>query len=238
MDLKADSYELSIDRRYRRIVRCATEAFLSNGYAGTSVEDVAIEASVSKPTIYKMVGDKYELAKLVLENLANSLGNECRNAIDPDLSLEECLFKFAMTYINWMNGRVGKTNNYGCLRLILEMSSQHPEVASTWVELSRQSVSGSLCEYISGRMVLGEFVDEEPLFIASQFIRTVYYSAESIMAKDLYITDVEQTRRKIRMFLNGATSEAYRSIEHGEWSAKSATVPSESESPAPRARGD
>lgn len=204
MHAESNTCSLSMEWRHHRIVQCATEAFLTNGFAGTSVEDVAIMASVGKPTIYKMIGDKHELAKVVLIGLAESLENECRRAIDPDVPLEDCLLKFAMTYINWMNGRVGKANKYGCLRLLVEMSSQYPEIVSLWVDLSRRCLSGSLSDYFKVRIDMGELIDEDPLFIASQFIRTVYYSAESILAKNLYVTDVAQTRRKIRMFLGGA----------------------------------
>lgn len=224
MDAISDTCSFSSDRRYHRIVRCATEAFLLNGYAGTSVEDIAIHASVSKPTIYKMVGDKYELAKLVLELLADSLEIECRRALDLEATLEDSLLKFAMAYIDWMNGRVGKANNYGCLRLLVEMSTQHPDIPEMWVDLSKKGVSGALAEYIKERMRFGEFIDEDSLFIASQFIRTVYYTGEAIMAKKLYVTDVEQTRRKIRLFLRGATSEAYRAAYSEELLAGLATL--------------
>jgi TetR/AcrR family transcriptional repressor of mexJK operon len=210
MHVSASTCSLDLDRRYHRIIRCATEAFLLNGYAATSVEDIAIEASVSKPTIYKMVGDKYALATTVLENLAAGLENECRRALDMDEELENCLVKFAIAYIDWMNRRIGKTNNFAFLRLLVEMSSQHPECSKMWVDMSKTCVSGPLSEYIAKRMALGEFIEEEPLFIASQFIRMVYHSAESILAQNLHTTDVEQTRRKIRLFLGGATSEAYR----------------------------
>jgi AcrR family transcriptional regulator len=215
VDLNIDTCSLSLDRRYRRIVRCATEAFLLNGYAGTSVEDVAIEASVSKPTIYKMIGDKYALAKVVLETLAASLESECRKALDVDLDLEECLLNFAMTYIDWRNRRVGKTNHYSYLRLLVEISGQHPEFSKMWVDITRHSVAIPLAEYIKKRMDTGDFLEEDPLFIASQFIRTMYNSVESILAQNLHTTDVEQTRRKIRMFLRGATSEPYRAAQQG-----------------------
>jgi AcrR family transcriptional regulator len=210
MDVESETSPLNVDYRYHRIIQCATEAFLANGYAGTSVEDIAIMASVSKPTIYKMIGDKYDLAKAVLLELASSFENDCRRAIDLDATLETCLLKFAMAYISWMNWQVGKTNNYGCVRLLVEMSSQHPEIPEMWVDLSRKGVSGVLSEYIKKRIELGDFMEEDPLFIAAQFIRTIYYASESIMAKDLYVTDISQTRRKIRMFLRGATSRAYR----------------------------
>jgi AcrR family transcriptional regulator len=215
MDLDLDTCSLSLDRRYRRIVRCATEAFLLNGYAGTSVEDVAIEASVSKPTIYKMIGDKYALAKLVLEELAEGLENECRRAIGMDEDLEDCLVKFAITYVSWMNRRIGKTNNYAFLRLLVEMSSQHPETSKMWVDVARNSVSAPLAEYIDKRMKLGDFSEEEPLFIASQFVRMIYHSAESILAQNLHTMDVEQTRRKVRLSLRGATSDTYRAAQRG-----------------------
>src|SRR5437870_1635054 len=40
-------------RKRRAIVEAAEEVFLSNGYVGTSMDEIAARASVSKQTVYK-----------------------------------------------------------------------------------------------------------------------------------------------------------------------------------------
>src|SRR5712664_4174495 len=54
-------------RKCRVILEAATDAFLSKGYDGTSMDDIATLAAVSKPTVYKYFADKERLfAAIVL----------------------------------------------------------------------------------------------------------------------------------------------------------------------------
>ena len=48
-------------RKRRAILEAATEAFLRNGYLGTSMDEIAALAGVSKQTVYKHFADKERL---------------------------------------------------------------------------------------------------------------------------------------------------------------------------------
>jgi TetR/AcrR family transcriptional repressor of mexJK operon len=57
-------------RRRRVIVEAATTLFLRHGYLGTSMDQIAAYAAVSKPTVYKFFPDKEQLfSAIVLETL-------------------------------------------------------------------------------------------------------------------------------------------------------------------------
>lgn len=45
-------------RKHRAILDAATEVFLADGYAGTTIDRIAATAAVSKPTVYKHFADK------------------------------------------------------------------------------------------------------------------------------------------------------------------------------------
>jgi TetR/AcrR family transcriptional regulator, mexJK operon transcriptional repressor len=49
------------DRKHREIMQAATATFIANGYDGTSMEEIATKAGVSKQTIYKHFTDKERL---------------------------------------------------------------------------------------------------------------------------------------------------------------------------------
>lgn len=49
----------------RRIVAAARDLFVGQGYAATTIDDVAARAGVSRPTVFVSVGGKPELLKLV-----------------------------------------------------------------------------------------------------------------------------------------------------------------------------
>src|ERR687896_81233 len=48
-------------RKRRAIIEAATAVFLSNGYRGTSMDEIAARAAVSKQTVYKQFADKERL---------------------------------------------------------------------------------------------------------------------------------------------------------------------------------
>ena len=55
-------------RKRLTILSAGQELFLSNGYQGTSVDQIAASAEVSKQTVYKHFGDKHELLLAIVDN--------------------------------------------------------------------------------------------------------------------------------------------------------------------------
>src|SRR4249920_3680583 len=80
----ARSYNLSVDtpmsnrsaRKREAILEAATELFLTREYVGTSMEDVASAASVSKQTVYKHFSDKQTLFREVALGGVGHVGSE------------------------------------------------------------------------------------------------------------------------------------------------------------------
>ena len=53
--------ETHSDRKHRSMVEAARILFLKQGYEGTSMEEIAVKAAVSKQTVYKHFADKKRL---------------------------------------------------------------------------------------------------------------------------------------------------------------------------------
>ena len=88
------------DPRTRRtraaVVEAATTLFLRHGYQGTSTDDIARLAAVSKRTVYNNFGDKQRLfTEIILgitvtaEQLADKFASELRNAEDVPAALHD-----------------------------------------------------------------------------------------------------------------------------------------------------
>lgn len=60
-------------RRREQIVAAATEAFARAGYAATSLDDIAIEAGVSRVILYRHFESKAELYEAVLDRVGDVL---------------------------------------------------------------------------------------------------------------------------------------------------------------------
>jgi TetR/AcrR family transcriptional regulator, mexJK operon transcriptional repressor len=59
-------------RKRTTILSAGQALFLSNGYQGTSVDQIAASAEVSKQTVYKHFGDKQELLLAIVDNALDS----------------------------------------------------------------------------------------------------------------------------------------------------------------------
>jgi TetR/AcrR family transcriptional repressor of mexJK operon len=125
-------------------IRAATAAlFLERGYQGTSMDDIAAAAHVSKQTIYTHFADKETLlAALVLANadrveeLVASMTSIVRNADDVESSLRE----LARLYLRF----VIRPEVLKMRRLVLAESGRFPELARTYYERVPQRVSRTL----------------------------------------------------------------------------------------------
>jgi TetR/AcrR family transcriptional regulator, mexJK operon transcriptional repressor len=59
-------------RKRATVLSAGRDLFLSNGYQGTSVDQIAAAAEVSKQTVYKHFGDKRELLLAIVDNALES----------------------------------------------------------------------------------------------------------------------------------------------------------------------
>ncbi len=59
-------------RKRQTILSAGRGLFLSNGYQGTSVDQIAASAEVSKQTVYKHFGDKQELLLTIVNDALDS----------------------------------------------------------------------------------------------------------------------------------------------------------------------
>lgn len=62
-------------RKRRAILEAATTAFLNNGYLGTSMDEIAARAGVSKQTVYKHFADKERLFVEIVTNTVNEISD-------------------------------------------------------------------------------------------------------------------------------------------------------------------
>ena len=65
-------------RKRESILEAATELFLGREYAGTSMEDIAAAAAVSKQTVYKHFSDKETLFRQDALGSAGEVGRRSR----------------------------------------------------------------------------------------------------------------------------------------------------------------
>jgi TetR/AcrR family transcriptional repressor of mexJK operon len=68
-------------RKRKAILEAATTAFVSKGYLGTSMDEIAALASVSKQTVYKHFADKKSLFTEIVTNMVNEVSDPVFNEV-------------------------------------------------------------------------------------------------------------------------------------------------------------
>lgn len=66
LSLHASGVAATADPEQRRLLRAAREEFVAHGFRRTAVGDIARRAKVSRPTVYRRLGDKDEIVHAVV----------------------------------------------------------------------------------------------------------------------------------------------------------------------------
>jgi AcrR family transcriptional regulator len=115
-----------------QIVKAAIKVFLNNGYAASSMNQVAQEAGVIKATIYSHFADKQELFKAIIEEVVlKKTGPDMLSLKEQlvSLNLNQFFDKLTTTVL-----RLFKDDEYERLiRLVIGESGRFPEIADLYL---------------------------------------------------------------------------------------------------------
>jgi TetR/AcrR family transcriptional repressor of mexJK operon len=157
------------DRKRRAIVAAATSLFLERGYDGTSIEEVAAAAAVSKPTVYHHFADKKALyAAIVLETVSQVdevvllVARSSRDAGDVRAALERLAIVFLTAL---MQPEVIRLR-----RLVIAMGGQFPEVARSWYDSGFRRVLRTLADTFLNLRERGSLTFEDADLAANHFV--------------------------------------------------------------------
>jgi TetR/AcrR family transcriptional regulator, mexJK operon transcriptional repressor len=132
MAVQSEAVDLGRSARKRAaILDAAHTLFLQKGYAGTSMDDVAARAAVSKQTVYKNFADKQRLFTEVITSDVGRLEDttQARMAAMPDSTdLAADLRAFA----RWHLADVMQPGRLRLRRMLIGEAERFPELARAW----------------------------------------------------------------------------------------------------------
>ena len=172
-------------RKRRAVVQAATALFLQQGYLGTSMDQIATVAAVSKPTVYKFFPDKEQLfTSIVLETL-DQAGDPFRAELQSlaetgDLATD--LRQLARQYLATVTGP-------GVLRLrrlVIGASHQVPAVAQAYYERAPEQTIRALADCFQRLASRGLLKLTDPLVAASHF---AFLVLGRVLDKSLFYPD-------------------------------------------------
>ena len=115
------------ERKRQAILAAAAEMFLHLGYPGTSMEEVAARAGVSKQTVYAQFASKEALFVAMVRGMTHAAGDEVQHGMDalpPGTTLAEHLTAYAVRLL-----KVARTTRLMQLRrLVIAEAQRFPEL--------------------------------------------------------------------------------------------------------------
>ncbi|MFJ6785188.1 TetR/AcrR family transcriptional regulator [Streptomyces yangpuensis] len=155
-------------RKHQAILDAATTVFLNKGYAGTSMDDIAKLAAVSKQTVYKHFADKEKLfAEIVLattgriDAMVDLVADIPADAdtLDGNLTRLARQFLTALTQPQVIQLR----------RLVIANADTFPELGAAWYEQGFERVLATLAATFQRLTDQGMLKTDDPMLAAQHF---------------------------------------------------------------------
>ncbi len=155
-------------RKRRAVLEAATTLFLQHGYLGTSIDQIAALAEVSKPTVYRFFSDKEHLLTEIVLGTLDQRGDPFRAqlaALARSDDLGPDLRRLARDYITV----VTQPGGLALRRLVIGASHQLPELAHDYYERAQEKTLNALAEVFDQLATRGLLQIGDPMLAASQF---------------------------------------------------------------------
>jgi TetR/AcrR family transcriptional regulator, mexJK operon transcriptional repressor len=155
-------------RKRQTILSAGRDLFLSNGYQGTSVDQIAASAEVSKQTVYKHFGDKHELLLAIVNHALESTVTpflERIRALADTAHLEADLTALAADYLR----AVLQEPVVQLRRLVVGEANRVPELAQLYYDQAPARTLAAFAECFSVLHDRGLLRVPEPADAAEHF---------------------------------------------------------------------
>jgi AcrR family transcriptional regulator len=194
---KAIEPDTATGEKCQQILQGAMQEFLTNGYAGTSMDKVAKRGGVSKATVYSYFADKEGLFAALVQRLATEQVHFTVVDEEPTVALR--------LVANTILGKTTENPEFlNFVRLVIAESGRFPQLAQTFVKNLSKPAIERLAKYLASREEL-KVPDPEAtarIFIGSlvyfQLMQEMMHGKDIIpMERDRFVDDL------LRLVLSG-----------------------------------
>jgi TetR/AcrR family transcriptional regulator, mexJK operon transcriptional repressor len=157
------------EAKSQRILDAALQVFARDGYAAAAMDDIALLAHVSKPTLYMYFGSKEKLFEAMMVSRRDAMLEPFEAS---SRGLVEDLHRFAWAYAN----TVMKPEFLSLARLIIGEAQRFPAIGKAYQEAGPDRVLKGMMAYLQSQQKLGhlQFEDVE---LAAQDLWALILSA-------------------------------------------------------------
>lgn len=150
----------------------AMRVFLEQGYAGTTMDRIAAESGVSKPTVYSHFHDKEGLFNALIEQLVRKKQWAKFPQDLLQLSQESPEVVLRRLANNFLDSCIGNPEQITFIRLIIGESGRFPELGRAFVQHMDKPMLDALTHYLASCPDLNL---PDPAVLARTFMGTLIY---------------------------------------------------------------
>jgi TetR/AcrR family transcriptional repressor of mexJK operon len=155
-------------RKRRAIMEAATTLFLRGGYQGTSMDDIAALAAVSKQTVYKNFADKERLFTSIILGIterSDKIISDMTRILHGTDDLERDLTELARSYL----AAVLQPHVLRLRRLVIAEADRFPGLALSYYQRAQQRALDTLASAFGDLTGRGLLRPAEPRLAAGHF---------------------------------------------------------------------
>jgi TetR/AcrR family transcriptional regulator, mexJK operon transcriptional repressor len=179
--------------REQRILKAALKVFSETGYSGATMDAVAIEAGLSKPTLYQYFQSKEALFSAMMLDERDHMMKVFEHPSPRGMVAD--LLEFAWDYA----ATVLRPDMLSLARLIIGEVQRFPEIGRAYQKEGPDRLLRGIMDYLEGRKDAGRlrFDDAE---LAAQDLWGLILSAPRTQA--LYLPDLQPDRVQVARYIN------------------------------------
>lgn len=150
----------------RAIVEAASRRFFDKGFAATSIEQVAADASVSKVTIYNHFGDKRALFAASVERECAKMAGYFNIEEMPEGSIRDRLMVIGEAMFEFLS----RPEMIQFDRRIAAETEHEPAIGLAFLEAGPWRMKAAFSEFLAHESAAGELTIPDPQLAAEQFV--------------------------------------------------------------------
>lgn len=184
-------------RKFEQVVEGAREVFLRDGYEGSSVDDIARVAGVSKATLYSYFPDKRLLFMEVARLECVRQGEQSLESIDTTAPPNEVLRNAARRILGFILSNFGQR----VFRMCVAEADRFPELGRQFYESGPKMVRARLKEYLAEAVARGHLAIDDLDLASDQFAELC---KSDLFPRLVFNIDSSFTEAEIDRVINGA----------------------------------
>lgn len=192
--------------RQQKFLEVAESVFMSQGYAGTSVNEIVRLSGGSLGTLYRLFGNKLGLFEAVFKKKSKELFSQFEEASFWDDNLEKSLFRFGQT----LQRIALSADGTAIYRLVItENNIDQGEIQKIFYKYGPQTAIQMLSGYLHKQIEEGRIELLDSKLAAAQFIEMIKgpFVNRTLFGETIKESELEMAlKQAIQVFLKGCAT--------------------------------